>query len=187
MYHGRPIGTKNQQASILYRKINKLYRVLKVFVAKKKKPSKGQDVRYTDGQKKARPLTNKWFFETFSAIIKKNLLVITFWERWQTMIWFLSTLFLILALGCFMLCPGKSTPQQRAPFEGVNFAHRGLHSKDKSVPENSLARQFRDMAGLVNQRVARAVDTVVVTMAGIPVQIKPGAGSGQGFGNGQPQ
>ena len=41
------------------------------------------------------------------------------------------------------------------------------------VPENSLARQFRDMAGLVNQRVARAVDTVIVSMAGIPVQIKP--------------
>lgn len=42
------------------------------------------------------------------------------------------------------------------------------------VPENSLARQFRDMAGLVNQRVARAVDEVFVSMAGIPVQIKPG-------------
>ena len=42
------------------------------------------------------------------------------------------------------------------------------------VPENSLARQFRDMAGLVNQRVARAADKVIVSMAGIPVQIKPG-------------
>ena len=42
------------------------------------------------------------------------------------------------------------------------------------VPENSLARQFRDVAGLVNQRVARAVDKVFVSMAGIPVQIKPG-------------
>lgn len=62
------------------------------------------------------------------------------------------------------------------------------------VPENSLARQFRDMAGLVNQRVARAVGKVIVSMAGIPVQIKPGqikpgritpgSGSGQGFGNG---
>lgn len=51
------------------------------------------------------------------------------------------------------------------------------------VPENSLARQFRDMAGLVNQRVARAVDKVVVTMAGIPVQIKPGSGNGQDFGS----
>lgn len=51
------------------------------------------------------------------------------------------------------------------------------------VPENILARQFRDMAGLVNQRVARFVDQVIVTMAGIPVQIKPGPVNAQGFGN----
>ena len=55
------------------------------------------------------------------------------------------------------------------------------------VPENSLARQFRDMAGLVNQQVARAVDKVVVTMAGIPVQIKPGAPRDQGFWSGELQ
>ncbi|MGD9822907.1 bifunctional adenosylcobinamide kinase/adenosylcobinamide-phosphate guanylyltransferase [Desulfobacter sp.] len=65
------------------------------------------------------------------------------------------------------------------------------------VPENSLARRFRDMAGLVNQRVARSVDKVVVSMAGIPIQIKPdqiksgrivsgsGSGIGQDFGNGE--
>jgi len=65
------------------------------------------------------------------------------------------------------------------------------------VPENSLARQFRDMAGLVNQQVAQAVDEVIVSMAGIPVQIKPnqinpgqvapGSDSGKDFGNGEPQ
>jgi len=65
------------------------------------------------------------------------------------------------------------------------------------VPENSLARQFRDMAGIVNQRVAQAVDEVFVSMAGIPVQIKPnqinpgqvapGSDSGKDFGNGEPQ
>lgn len=42
------------------------------------------------------------------------------------------------------------------------------------VPENSLARRFRDMAGLVNQQMAKAADRVVLTVAGIPVQIKPG-------------
>ncbi|HCY85384.1 MAG TPA: bifunctional adenosylcobinamide kinase/adenosylcobinamide-phosphate guanylyltransferase [Desulfobacteraceae bacterium] len=41
------------------------------------------------------------------------------------------------------------------------------------VPENSLARQFRDMAGLVNQRVAAVADRVILTVAGIDVQIKP--------------
>ncbi|WDP90717.1 MAG: bifunctional adenosylcobinamide kinase/adenosylcobinamide-phosphate guanylyltransferase [Desulfobacter sp.] len=45
------------------------------------------------------------------------------------------------------------------------------------VPENSLARQFRDMAGLVNQRVARAADRVILTVAGIEVQIKPKSGA----------
>ena len=38
----------------------------------------------------------------------------------------------------FLLAPGGATKRQRAPFMGVNFAHRGLHSRDRSVPENSL-------------------------------------------------
>ena len=41
------------------------------------------------------------------------------------------------------------------------------------VPDNKLARQFRDFAGFVNQRMAKAADTVVMTIAGIDVQIKP--------------
>ena len=38
----------------------------------------------------------------------------------------------------FLLAPGASSKRQRAPFWGVNFAHRGLHTRDKSVPENSM-------------------------------------------------
>ncbi len=38
----------------------------------------------------------------------------------------------------FMLAPGGATKRQKAPFTGVNFAHRGLHSRDMRVPENSL-------------------------------------------------
>lgn len=38
----------------------------------------------------------------------------------------------------FLIAPGSSTKRQRAPFMGTNCAHRGLHSRDKSVPENSL-------------------------------------------------
>jgi adenosylcobinamide kinase/adenosylcobinamide-phosphate guanylyltransferase len=41
------------------------------------------------------------------------------------------------------------------------------------VPENMLARQFRDIAGFVNQRIAKIADKVVMTVAGIDVQIKP--------------
>lgn len=40
------------------------------------------------------------------------------------------------------------------------------------VPENQLARRFRDLAGTANQAVAACADTVVWTVAGIPVVIK---------------
>lgn len=40
------------------------------------------------------------------------------------------------------------------------------------VPENSLARRFRDIAGFVNQKIAKTVDTVFVTFAGIPLKLK---------------
>ena len=38
----------------------------------------------------------------------------------------------------FLVAPGKRDAGQRAPFMGRNFAHRGLHRIDKSVPENSI-------------------------------------------------
>lgn len=40
------------------------------------------------------------------------------------------------------------------------------------VPDNPLARRFRDLAGILNQRVAQAADDVYFTAAGIPVKIK---------------
>ena len=42
------------------------------------------------------------------------------------------------------------------------------------VPENRLARDFRDAAGWLNQTVAGAADTVWLCVAGYPVQLKPG-------------
>lgn len=41
------------------------------------------------------------------------------------------------------------------------------------VPENMLARQFRDLAGFVNRRMAKKADRVVMTVAGIDMQVKP--------------
>jgi adenosylcobinamide kinase / adenosylcobinamide-phosphate guanylyltransferase len=41
------------------------------------------------------------------------------------------------------------------------------------VPENKLARQFRDLAGSVNRKIAAVAHTVVLTVAGIDVLIKP--------------
>ncbi len=40
------------------------------------------------------------------------------------------------------------------------------------VPENKLARLFRDLAGIANQTIADAMDNVVFCVAGIPVNIK---------------
>ena len=41
------------------------------------------------------------------------------------------------------------------------------------VPENALARQFRDEAGRLNQIVAEAVDEVYTCISGIPLKLKP--------------
>jgi adenosylcobinamide kinase/adenosylcobinamide-phosphate guanylyltransferase len=40
------------------------------------------------------------------------------------------------------------------------------------VPENRLARLFRDATGFSNQRVATCADEVIWMVAGIPVKIK---------------
>ena len=40
------------------------------------------------------------------------------------------------------------------------------------VPENKIARQFRDIAGRVNQRVAEGADVVTVTIAGLPLVLR---------------
>ena len=40
------------------------------------------------------------------------------------------------------------------------------------VPENRLARLFRDITGFANQKVATCVDRVIWMVAGIPVKIK---------------
>ena len=44
-----------------------------------------------------------------------------------------------VAVPTLMLAPGLATRRERAEFKGRNYAHRGLHSRDKVVPENSLA------------------------------------------------
>ena len=40
------------------------------------------------------------------------------------------------------------------------------------VPENALARRFRDAAGRLNQTVAAACDTVELVAAGLPIVLK---------------
>jgi adenosylcobinamide kinase/adenosylcobinamide-phosphate guanylyltransferase len=40
------------------------------------------------------------------------------------------------------------------------------------VPDNALARQFRDAAGVMNQMMARAADEVEFIVAGLPMRVK---------------
>jgi len=40
------------------------------------------------------------------------------------------------------------------------------------VPDNPLARKFRDFAGILNQKMAQAADDVYFMAAGIPMKIK---------------
>lgn len=39
----------------------------------------------------------------------------------------------------FLVAPGRICRWQKKPFMYRNFAHRGLHKRDKSIPENSIA------------------------------------------------
>ena len=49
------------------------------------------------------------------------------------------------ALPVYAVAPGHLSRQSRSAFRGVNYAHRGLHSRDRSIPENSLSA-FRQAA-----------------------------------------
>ena len=40
------------------------------------------------------------------------------------------------------------------------------------IPENALARQFRDLQGRLNQRLAARADRVVLLVAGLPMFVK---------------
>lgn len=41
------------------------------------------------------------------------------------------------------------------------------------VPENALARRFRDAAGLTNQRIAAVCNDVWLSVTGCPIKVKP--------------
>lgn len=58
-------------------------------------------------------------------------------------------------------------PAQRDPVVMVtNEVGAGI------VPENKLARDFRDAAGLLNQWVAATADEVILAVAGLPLKVK---------------
>ena len=40
------------------------------------------------------------------------------------------------------------------------------------VPDNAMARRFRDLAGMLNQRVAAVVETVDLAVSGLTIRMK---------------
>lgn len=62
----------------------------------------------------------------------------------------------------------RIVPTQTSPVTFVtNEVGNGI------VPENALARAFRDAAGEVNQVIAAAADEVYLAVAGYPLKVKP--------------
>lgn len=43
------------------------------------------------------------------------------------------------------------------------------------VPDNKLARDFRDAAGILHQRIGAVADTIIMTVAGHPLAVKGSA------------
>lgn len=76
-----------------------------------------------------------------------------------------------------------STPAQ-APEEAVSDLVEGIRAVDYPlflvsnevgcgiVPDNALARRFRDLAGFANQAVAAACPAVTLMVAGLPLRLK---------------
>ena len=59
-------------------------------------------------------------------------------------------------------------PEQRDPVVIVtNEVGAGI------VPENALARAYRDASGLMNQIIAAAADEVYLAVCGLPLKVKP--------------
>jgi adenosylcobinamide kinase/adenosylcobinamide-phosphate guanylyltransferase len=52
------------------------------------------------------------------------------------------------------------------------------------VPDNAMARSFRDLAGSAHQRLAEICDDVYFVVAGLPMTLKGAAGNEDGEGNG---
>jgi adenosylcobinamide kinase/adenosylcobinamide-phosphate guanylyltransferase len=72
---------------------------------------------------------------------------------------------LIEALKCFKN-PSRVTRHASRLFIVSNELGMGI------VPENAMAREFRDLTGFLNQKVAAIADEVFLVTAGIPMKIK---------------
>jgi len=73
--------------------------------------------------------------------------------RGKNMTWIFPVIGLIVLLTSavvFCVAPGKMTPEAKKTakiFEGLNCAHRGLHTEDQKIPENSISAFKAAMEG----------------------------------------
>jgi len=80
-----------------------------------------------------------------------------------------------------LLMRGRSENQiKRKVLDTIEFIAKAAHTTiivsnevgSGIVPENKLARKFRDLAGIANQLIAEKSDEAYLVVAGIPVKIK---------------
>jgi len=77
-----------------------------------------------------------------------------------------------------LMLAGRDIEAEIARLEAAMLAHEAalvLVSNEVGsgiVPDNALARRFRDAQGLLNQRVAARADRVVLVVAGLPMIVK---------------
>jgi len=93
-----------------------------------------------------------------------------------------------ILLDCLTLWLSNTLLKSQQPEESIEFFIDGLNSLNSVdglhlyivsnevgmgiVPDNTLSRRFRDLAGTLNQRIAALADEVNLVIAGIPVKIK---------------
>lgn len=132
--------------------------------------------------KKRRP--SSW--ETFEAPFKAHEAIIKAFKRHDTILFDCITLY----LSNFICQEGMENSSMNELSEGVKKIMQELieavktSEEDKTcvfvtnevgagiVPENALARKYRDLAGLCNQQIAKNSKEVYFVVSGIPVKIK---------------
>jgi len=93
----------------------------------------------------------------------------------------------IVVLDCLTLWLSNVMNKPDKPEDSINLFIQTLKNLDDTglslyivsndvgmgiVPENPLAREFRDLTGFLNQKVAEVADEVYMVTAGIPIKIK---------------
>jgi adenosylcobinamide kinase/adenosylcobinamide-phosphate guanylyltransferase len=93
----------------------------------------------------------------------------------------------VILLDCITLWLSNLLMRQKEDLEVMDEMHRLMDAMKQSqtslilvsnevgmgiVPADPLSRRFRDLSGMVNQRIAEVVNTVIFMVSGIPLFLK---------------